>query len=141
MDTHCTFVNPRPKQQQQQRHQLQQHQQRQQQQNHTQQPITNNQQPTTNNQQPTTGGLSASTADGGPVGGSAHDHLLFYEYHFTEALSTTPRNPRSSSGSPKTSTTMTSPSARRSLMRAEDEPITLKNACRLVNYSKYDSQK
>ena len=31
------------------------------------------------------------------------------------------------------STTMTLPSARRSLMRAEDEPITLKNkVCRLV---------
>ena len=38
-----------------------------------------------------------------------------------------------SSGSLKTSTTMTSPSARRSLMRAEDEPITLKKkACRPV---------
>ena len=34
------------------------------------------------------------------------------------------------SGSLKTSTTMTSPSVRRSLMRAEDEPITLKKkAC------------
>ena len=45
----------------------------------------------------------------------------------------TPRNPRSSSGPRMTSTTMTSPSARRSLMRAVDEPITLKKkVCRLV---------
>ena len=43
------------------------------------------------------------------------------------------RNPRWSSGPPMTSTTMTSPSATRSLMRAEEEPITLKKkACRPV---------
>ena len=48
-------------------------------------------------------------------------------------MSNTPRSPRASSGPPMTSTTMTSPSARRSLMRAEDEPITLKKkACRPV---------
>ena len=48
-------------------------------------------------------------------------------------MSNTPRSPRASSGSLKTWTTMTSPSARRSLMRAEDEPITLKKkACRPV---------
>ena len=48
-------------------------------------------------------------------------------------MNTTPRNPRWSSGPRMTSTTMTSPSARRSLMRAEDEPITLKKkVCRLV---------
>ena len=48
-------------------------------------------------------------------------------------MNTTPRNPRSSSGPRMTSTTMTSPSARRSLMRAEDEPITLKKkVCRPV---------
>ena len=48
-------------------------------------------------------------------------------------VSNTPRSPRASSGSLMTSTTMTSPSARRSLMRAEDEPITLKKkACRPV---------
>ena len=41
-------------------------------------------------------------------------------------MSNTPRSPRASSGSLMTSTTMTSPSVRRSLMRAEDEPITLK---------------
>ena len=47
--------------------------------------------------------------------------------------SNTPRSPRGSSVSLMTSTTMTSPSARRSLMRAEDEPITLKKkACRFV---------
>ena len=45
-------------------------------------------------------------------------------------MNTTPRNPWWSSGRPMTSTTMTSPSARRSLMRAEEEPITLKKeAC------------
>ena len=48
-------------------------------------------------------------------------------------MSNTPRSPRASSGPHKTSTTMTSPSARRSLTRAEDEPITLKmKACRSV---------
>ena len=48
-------------------------------------------------------------------------------------MSNTPRSPRASSGSLMTSTTMTSPSARRSLTRAEDEPITLKKkACRRV---------
>ena len=48
-------------------------------------------------------------------------------------MSNTPRSPPASSGSPMTSTTMTSPSARRSLTRAEDEPITLKKkACRPV---------
>ena len=48
-------------------------------------------------------------------------------------MSNTPRSPRASCGSLMTSTTMTSPSARRSLMRAEDEPITLKKkACRPV---------
>ena len=48
-------------------------------------------------------------------------------------MSNTPRSPRASSGSLIISTTMTSPSARRSLMRAEDEPITLKKkACRPV---------
>ena len=48
-------------------------------------------------------------------------------------MNTTPRNPRSSSGLPMTLTTVTSPSARRSLMHAEDEPITLKKkACRRV---------
>ena len=47
-------------------------------------------------------------------------------------VSTTPRNPWWSNGSPMTSTTMTSPSARRSQMLAEDEPITLKKACHPV---------
>ena len=48
-------------------------------------------------------------------------------------MSNTPRSPRASSGSLMTSTTMTSPSARRSWTRAEDEPITLKKkACRPV---------
>ena len=48
-------------------------------------------------------------------------------------MSNTLRSPRASSGSLMTSTTMTSPSARRSLTRAEDEPITLKKkACRPV---------
>ena len=47
--------------------------------------------------------------------------------------SSAPRSPEASSGSLKTSTTMTSPSVRRSSMRAEDEPITLKKkACRPV---------
>ena len=41
-------------------------------------------------------------------------------------MSNTPRSPRASTGSLMTSTTMTSPSVRPSLMRAEDEPITLK---------------
>ena len=46
-------------------------------------------------------------------------------------MSNTPRSLRASSGPPMTSTTMTSPSARRSWTRAEDEPITLKKkACR-----------
>ena len=40
-------------------------------------------------------------------------------------MSSTPRSPRASNILPMTSTTMTSPSARRSLTRAEDEPITL----------------
>ena len=40
-------------------------------------------------------------------------------------MSSTPRSPSASSGFLKTSTTMASPSVRRSLMRAEDEPITL----------------
>ena len=45
-------------------------------------------------------------------------------------MSNTPRSPLASSGSLMTSTTMTSPSVRRSLTRAEDEPITLKKkAC------------
>ena len=48
-------------------------------------------------------------------------------------LSSSTRSPWPSNGSPKTSTTMTSPSVRRSSMRAEDEPITLKEkACRPV---------
>ena len=48
-------------------------------------------------------------------------------------MSNTSRSPRASSGSPMTSTTMTSPSARCSLTHAEDEPITLKKkACRPV---------
>ena len=48
-------------------------------------------------------------------------------------MSSTPRSPRVSSRSLMTSTTMTSPSVRRSFMRAEDEPITLKKkACRPV---------
>ena len=48
-------------------------------------------------------------------------------------MSNIPRSPWASSGSLKTSTTMTSPSVRRSLMRAEDEPISLKKeACRPV---------
>ena len=48
-------------------------------------------------------------------------------------MSNTPRSPRASNGSLMTSTTMTSPSARRSSTRAEDEPITLKKkACRPV---------
>ena len=48
-------------------------------------------------------------------------------------LSNTPRSPQASSGSLMTSTAITSPSARRSLMRAEDEPITLKEkVCRPV---------
>ena len=45
----------------------------------------------------------------------------------------TSRNPRSGKGHRMTSTTMTSPSARRSLMRAVDEPVTLKKkVCRPV---------
>ena len=40
-------------------------------------------------------------------------------------MSNTPRSPWASSSSLMTSTTMTSPSVRRSFMRAEDEPITL----------------
>ena len=48
-------------------------------------------------------------------------------------MSNTPRNPRASNGTLMTSTTMTSPSARRSSTRAEDESITLKKkACRPV---------
>ena len=48
-------------------------------------------------------------------------------------MSTTPRNPLSSSGPPVTPTAMTSPSARCSLTLAEDEPIALKKkACRPV---------
>ena len=48
-------------------------------------------------------------------------------------MSSTPRSPWPSNGSLKTSTTMTTPSVRRSSMRAEDEPITLKKkACRPV---------
>ena len=48
-------------------------------------------------------------------------------------MSNTPMSPPASSGPPTTSTTMTSPSARRSLTRADDEPITLKKkACRPV---------
>ena len=48
-------------------------------------------------------------------------------------MSNTPRSPQASSGSLMTSTTMTSPSVRRSFMRAEDELITLKKkACRPV---------
>ena len=48
-------------------------------------------------------------------------------------MSNTPRSPRASNGTLMTSTTMTSPSARRSLTRADDEPITLKKkACRPV---------
>ena len=48
-------------------------------------------------------------------------------------MSSSPRSPWPSNGSLKTSTTMTSPSVRRSSMRAEDEPITLKKkACRPV---------
>ena len=49
-------------------------------------------------------------------------------------LNDTSRNPRSSSGPRMTSSTMTSLSARRSLMRAVDEPITLKTKlCRPVS--------
>ena len=45
----------------------------------------------------------------------------------------TSRSPQASSGALLTSTTTTSPSVRRSLTRAEDEPITLKEkACRPV---------
>ena len=48
-------------------------------------------------------------------------------------MSNTHRSPKASSRSLMTSTTMTSPSVRRSFMRAEDEPITLKKkACRPV---------
>ena len=48
-------------------------------------------------------------------------------------LNHTSRNARSRTGPRMTSSTMTSPSARRSLMLAEDEPITLKKkACRPV---------
>ena len=48
-------------------------------------------------------------------------------------LNPTSRNPRSRMGPRMTSSTMTSPSARRSLMRAVDEPITLeKKVCRPV---------
>ena len=48
-------------------------------------------------------------------------------------MSSSTRSPWPSNGSLKTSTTMTSPSVRRSSMRAEDEPITLKEkACRPV---------
>ena len=48
-------------------------------------------------------------------------------------MSSSPRSPWPSNGSLKTSTTVTSPSVRRSSMRAEDEPITLKEkACRPV---------
>ena len=54
-------------------------------------------------------------------------------------MSNTPRSPRASSGPPMISTTMTSPSARRSLTRAEDEPITLKKkACRAVSSVSHD---
>ena len=53
--------------------------------------------------------------------------------HHGGLLSSTPRSLWPSNGSLKTSTTMTSPSVRRSLMRVEDEPITLKKkACRPV---------
>ena len=49
-------------------------------------------------------------------------------------LNRTSRNPRLRMGPRMTSTTMTSPSARRSLMRAVDEPITLKTqVCRPVS--------
>ena len=59
-----------------------------------------------------------------PTGYEPNDHFL------TEACV---EYPRANSGSLMTSTSMTSPSARRSLMRAEDEPITLKKkACRPV---------
>ena len=48
-------------------------------------------------------------------------------------MSNTPRSPRASNGTLMTSTTMTSPSARRSSTRAEDKSITLKKkACRPV---------
>ena len=48
-------------------------------------------------------------------------------------MSNTPRSPRASNGSLMTTTTMSSPSATRSLTRAEDDPITLKQkACRPV---------
>ena len=45
-------------------------------------------------------------------------------------MSNIPRSPWASSGSLMTSTTMTSPSVRRSLVRAEDEPITQKKKAR-----------
>ena len=44
-------------------------------------------------------------------------------------MSSIPRSPEASSGSLKTSTKMTSPSVRRSFMRAEDEPTLKKKAC------------
>ena len=48
-------------------------------------------------------------------------------------VSNTPRSPRASNGTLMTSTTMTSPSARRSSTRAEDKSIALKKrACRPV---------
>ena len=67
-----------------------------------------------------------------PLGQKELFHRLWGQrpLHHGGFMSSTPRSPWPSNGSLKTSTTMTSPSVRRSLMRAEDEPITLKKkAC------------
>ena len=64
-----------------------------------------------------------------------YDPLTGYEpndYHTTEATEHYIQKSSVEQGTRMTSTTMTSPSARRSLTRAVDEPITLKKACRLV---------
>ena len=62
------------------------------------------------------------------TGYQPNDHFI------TERMSSTPRSPYPSNGSPKTSTTTTSPSVRRSSTRTEDEPITQKKkkTCRPV---------
>ena len=60
-----------------------------------------------------------------PTGYEPNDHFI------TEACVENTKDP-GRARFPETSTAMTSPSARRSLMRAEDEPITLKKACRPV---------
>ena len=63
-----------------------------------------------------------------PTGYEPNDHFSTEAYvEYTQESTGEQRSPN------ETSTTMTSPSVRRSLMRAEDEPITLKKkACRPV---------